>query len=321
MRWAFDTAWGDREDGVVVAPRRSKAGSRGSAEARLLCPTDAELFSALCALREAPSPFDPERGSDWRIVHRWLVRWVHQGPSPDDLRQHVVLRLNTSVRTMNATGPAEAKGWLLTVARNLRRDQISKRNRQREWRGMRVIGDSEHGPTPHAVDVLEAQPAERRPEDLAVLADWRDRLFDRVDRWLEETPRSPTKRLGDRQRAQAAWLANVEGLAIGEIAGRLGDGAPRKDTLYKWIERGREEVLLPLIETWEREVAARSGKSAEAEPISVLRSILVAARRADAGRPRPERRRDGPVSPKEHCTSIQQKAGERDPGSGGDSHA
>jgi DNA-directed RNA polymerase specialized sigma24 family protein len=258
------------------------------------------LYYALCALRDADPRFAKELGWAWRIVSAWLDEHVRSGPDPDDLRQTVILRLYRSAGTMKATTAREAKAWLGRIARNLLHDQRGHRKRRRDWGGMRVIDGAEGEPAVHLVDLLPAAEVERTPQDVEHLAQFRDRLFDRVDRWLSGNVRRPAKRSGDRLRAETAWLANVEGFDAGEISARLGEAAPAKGTLYKWVERGREEVLLPTLEAWLDELAPDASRSnAEEEvgdarvSVAQARELLVSCRRADAGRPRTHDRKDG----------------------------
>jgi len=112
-----------------------------------------------------------------------------------------------------------------------------------------------------------------------------------VHRALEAGTFSAAKRQLRRTQAHAAVLRLVcewDGDAIIEA---LDHGEPlTKARVYKWVERGRA----PVREGLDRWAATADGE--EIVLIEVLRE-LIDARRADAGRPRPERRRSSGGDP------------------------
>ena len=117
-------------------------------------------------------------------------------------------------------------------------------------------------------------------------------VLERVAVWIAHNVKSPVKRQGDLRRAQVALLANVRGFGYDAIVEALSvTPPPSKAAVYKWIERGREQVLLPALSEWEHPVAA------------ALIEQLIDSRRGDAGKPRPKRR--GAVSRRSEAPSSQ----------------
>lgn len=235
------------------------------------------LFDALVALRDAPDPAHPALGWAWREVHTFVsTRLRGASPDADDIGQLTLWKVMKGVRNVAAETPAGAEAWLRQVHRSAVADHHRKRD---PVKGALDRGD-ERGPS--VVERLAAPEPERREDDEARLDTVTEALMDRVEDWLAVHVSRPSKRRGDRQRAQVAWMANVLGKDTPTIATELGLGQSR-DTLYKWIERGREQVLLPVITAWEAE-------SEDATVPREIRSILESTRRADAGKPRPDRR-------------------------------
>jgi hypothetical protein len=118
-----------------------------------------------------------------------------------------------------------------------------------------------------------------------------ERLLAHVGLALEETERNESKRLLRATQAKACVLRLVHEADAEAIAAALDVGEPlAKDRIYKWIERGRPVVLLGL-EHWERASAPEDVEHVQ-DIARALREI-VEERRADAGLPRPTRRKDG----------------------------
>ena len=95
--------------------------------------------------------------------------------------------------------------------------------------------------------------------------------------------RDPAHRGLDRD-AESPLVDRLEADAPGRDAGPLG-----RDRIYKWVERGRP-IVVAALDRW----ASRCGEgSIEAGIAAVVREI-VEARRVDAGKPRPDRRKGTP---------------------------
>lgn len=241
------------------------------------------LFEALDALRGARDASGPETGWAWRVVDRWIDARLKRPPREhDDIRQRTLIKVMKGVAGMQADTPPAAEAWLRRVHRSATNEHhrghdpvtVGLRTERRDDDGRGVL-ERLAAPEP------ERNEADRRLVDAAVAA-----VLERVERWLEQEVRSPTKRLGDRRRAECALMANVLGLEPDEIAARL-EVEVSRSALYKWVERGREGVLMPVLEAW----AAQQEDDPEGARLAVaLGQILRGARRSDAGKPRPGRR-------------------------------
>ncbi len=261
-------------------------------------PLDREaLFEALSALRGAPDPSAPVLAWAWHSVNGFVDHRLRRpSRAHDDVRQRTLIKVLRGVAGMQADTPAGAEGWLRTVYRSARTEHHRGLDPVREaLRHER--GDEGLGPR---VDRLAALPPERTEDDVARLEAAREAVLGRVDAWLEANVTKPSKRVGDRRRAAIAWTANVLGRDVEAIRESFGI-EEKRDTVYKWIERGREQVLLPAMAAWERELEAAGEDAAVPQALS---EILRGARRADAGKARPGRRS---VSRAQDGTSVQSK--------------
>ena len=241
------------------------------------------LLEALETLRDARDPAAPAVGWAWRTVDTWIDRRLRlRDDEHDDVRQRALLKVMRGVSNMSADTPAGAVAWLRTVHRSAKMEH--HRGLDPVSAGLKTERRDAKGRT--EVERLVAGEPERSDDDRERLDRVIVAVLERVERWLDENVSRPSKRVGDRRRAECALMANVMGLEPDEIEERLGTGASRS-ALYKWIERGRESVLLPVLETWaaEAEDDPEGARVAEA-----LREILEGSRRADAGKPRPGRR-------------------------------
>lgn len=240
------------------------------------------LYDALIALRDAENPADPVLGDAWRAIsdaidrHHRLDERMH-----DDVRQRALLKVLRHVTTLSAESPGQAHAWLARVHRSAHIEQLRQAGERLVSRALtQTPKDSGVG----WVDGFEAERAPVARDDEAALEQALDRVLDRVHRYLSDRVADPEKRAAGYRRAQIALLANVRGLTVTELSEklRLGDSVS-KAALYKWIERGREQVLIPALEGWDDPVG------------ETLAGLLQEARRADAGKSRPARRK-APVS-------------------------
>lgn len=240
------------------------------------------LLEALVTLRDANDPSSPELAWAWRAVDAWVDR-RHRRPERehDDVRQRTLMKVMRGVGGMQADTAAGAAGWLRRVHDSAVYEHhrghdpvaVGLKHERRDERGRGVI-DRIAAPAP------DRSAEDRRRVDAALTA-----VLERVERWLEDNVSRASKRIGDRRRAECALMANVLGHEPDEIAEAMGLEVSRS-ALYKWIERGREEVLLPTLAAW-----AGDGDDPEGARLAgALGEILEGARRSDAGKPRPGRR-------------------------------
>jgi DNA-directed RNA polymerase specialized sigma24 family protein len=246
--------------------------------------SDDHLAAALFALREASDPSAPRFEWAWRAIAGYLAR---ARPAPkerdrDDICQRALLKVLAGVRAMEADTPVSAIAWLKTVYRSAFVDHFRGHGDRELDRALnrtpkRDDGFLERIVAPEAEEALDGEGED--PDRIL------ERAKERVHVWLAENVARPSKRLGDYRRAEIALLANVFEKSAAEIRVELGLGDDvETGTIYKWIERGREDTLLPAFESWDDR--ARAG----------LVEVLVGARRSDSGKPRPERRRAPSVS-------------------------
>jgi hypothetical protein len=261
--------------------------------------SDQILADALFALRDAAEPSAPSLDWAWRSVSSYLsrARPLPKERDRDDIRQRSLLKVLAGVRAMDADTPVRAIAWLKSVHRSAYIDHFRGAGDRELDRALDRTPKRDDGgyleriPEPDADVEIASEPAVE-----AVL----ERAKERVHRWLaDEVPRV-AKRLGDYRRAEIALLANVRDKNAGEIRAELGLGEEiATATIYKWIERGREETLLPALENWDD--PARAG----------VLSVLLGARRSDSGKARPERRRGRSVSSARTPTSKKRKKSDR----------
>lgn len=239
------------------------------------------LWTHLCALRDAQSPTDPRNDRHWREVARWIEQaFPGRSRDLDEARQETLVTLMRHVPSMRAEGPLQAAKWIGTILRRKRIDAARARRadpiEQALWSERRRDG------APARLEAVEAPPP---PVDRGALLEVIATALEHVHRALEETEGNASKRQLRRTQAQAALLRLVLDEDAEAIAAALEHGEPlAKDRIYKWVERGRAVVRLGL-DRW-----AREDDPDAAEVIAVLRGAMN-ERRADAGVPRPERRK------------------------------
>jgi hypothetical protein len=247
--------------------------------------SDDHLADALFALRDASDPSAARLEWAWRAIAAYLAR---ARPAPkerdrDDICQRSLLKVLAGVRSMEADTPVSAIAWLKTVYRSAFVDHFrGQADRELDRALNRTPKRDEHG-------FLERIPASEPEEGPDRGGEDGDRILERakerVHVWLAENVQRPSKRLGAYRRAETALLANVFEKSAAEIRVELALGEEiETGTIYKWIERGREDTLLPAFESWDDPARA------------ALVALLLGARRIDSGKPRPERRRAPSVS-------------------------
>ena len=238
------------------------------------------LLEILEVLRDAEDLASTELAWAWRGLSDYIDRRHRlKDREHDDVRQRTLLKVMGAIGRMEADTPGRAAAWLRRVHGSARVDH-------HRTLGTKLMDDALKT-TPKDGDVsfmdrvgpvTDAEDEPQRDEEEALEAAL-DQVLERAEAWIANNVKSPVKRQGDLRRAQVALLANVRGYDYDAIVAALDiSSAPSKGAVYKWIERGREQVLLPALEGWDDPVATALGE------------LLVGARRADAGKARPQRR-------------------------------
>lgn len=198
----------------------------------------------------------------------------------EDARQEALLSLMKHVTGMRAETAGQAAAWVKTIVRHKRLDVYRARRRDPVTSG---LGSSDDEP-------WDRLASDDRPSLRA------DALHRLAETWLEHCHRAlefdvagARRRAMKRLQAQAAVLRLLLGCEADEIAETLvTPSPPSKEQIYKWVERGRATLQLGLAH-W-KDVSAKEEREAM-EPVWEVLNELTATRRADAGRPRPARRK------------------------------
>ena len=212
-------------------------------------------------------------------------RMLGSGADAEDARQETLITLTRHVGRMRAEGPLQAAKWISTIYRRKRIDRMRARQVDPVTRGLATARRTDDRPGP--LDRLESI------DEPSLADDALDRVIEtvlgHVHAALEDTVPNTRKRALRRVQAHAALLRLVCEWDSAAIVSALDYGDPiGNDRLYKWIERGRAPLLLGL-ERW-MESTPEDQREDVGRAVEALREA-VHARRADAGKPRPERRR------------------------------
>lgn len=254
--------------------------------------TPESLYLALDALRAADDPFERRHDAAWRVIEEWL-RGTFPGTTPEiqDARQETLITIARSVGGMEARVPLQAAKWVSTIHKRKRVDGLRARVRDPVHlgleRGRRREGDEER---PRLVERLEA--GDEGALDAGAIERILATIEEHVEAHLATLEKSDARRHLLRQQARATLHRVLLGADVAELAATLdlasdAPGEPvARDRVYKWVERGRPIVLAGL----DRWVAEQGDGSVAADVAAVVRE-LIEARRSDAGRPRPERRK------------------------------
>lgn len=247
--------------------------------------TPERLYRALVRLREASDPRQAAYLPDWRVVQEFL-RDLHpaRDADSDEAQQETMLAILYGVASMDAETPLAAAKWVARIYRNKRVDVARARARNPVDRGLARTRDDE------GASALEHLAAEDGPP---IAPDVLERVLaaveEQVDAHLRETEPKPEVRHLRRLQARAALHRLVLGAEFEDIVAVLDAGEPlSRDRVYKWVERGRA-VVTAALERWVRS----GGEGSTVAEIAVAVREIVEERRADAGRPRPARRRRG----------------------------
>lgn len=244
-------------------------------------PPPEPLFEELLALRDAADPTAPEHEARWRRVADWLESaFAGKSAEAEDARQETLISLLRHVGGMQAVAPLQAAKWVSTIHRRKRVDALRARKADPVRQAM-----AREPRDPKATPLLERVEAEdTRRLTPAMLERLVTSVLEQVHLAVEASVKSPRKRLLRRTQAQATLLRLVCGWDAEAIIAALDHGEPiGKDRLYKWVERGRAPVREGL-ERWMRE-------DPESRDVAEVLLEIVDERRADAGKPRPDRRK------------------------------
>jgi DNA-directed RNA polymerase specialized sigma24 family protein len=248
--------------------------------ARLAYPLCVTLLEALHVLGRRPGDRSVDHAV--RAVYAWLDRRFRRQREHDEVRQITLVKVARAATTFAGTTVAEAESWVSRVYQRTGIDLGRKRTAS-PLDGKRSTGTDAFDP----LDLVAAEPPSEAPgEDTeAALEELLDVLLDRVDEFIQTAATRPAQRAKMRRQAEVAILRKVWRLSGPEILALLVD-CPSEATLYKWIERGRDKVLLPTLEAWDE--PGISG--ATRRFVEEIRALLVAGRRADHGVSRPKGR-------------------------------
>jgi len=240
------------------------------------------LYETLDVLRHSDDPFASVHGARWRVIEGWVrARHRHdQQGDRDDVIQETLLAIGRNVVRMDATTPAAAAKWASIILRRKHVDAIRGRMRRSDR-------DARGGPAgEEELDQIEGPPPPVPPE---LLEDRHDRIEAVVLAYIEEEVQAPLQRVTRRAQARACLHRLVRDLDIDEVDARLRLPDPiSKERLYKWIERGRPTVAAAM-----RAWTQATPDDDEVRAMAQVVIELVETRRADAGKPRPERRHGG----------------------------
>lgn len=220
----------------------------------------------------------PHHAPAWGIVRAW-IRGRGRGADAEDIEQEALFAVMRNVQRMTAEVPLAAAKWISTILRHKHIDQIRARNVDALDHGLAHSAD--HDP----LESVQADSEVRATPEM--LEDRYGRIEEAILRFVEESESRPSLRLTKRAQGRAAFYRLVREFDSDDVEAAIAFPEPiGKDRLYKWIERGRE-VVAQAMDAWQ----ARAPHDAE---VAAIRDVVVdtmLARRADAGQPRPERRK------------------------------
>lgn len=202
------------------------------------------------------------RAQGWRAVTA-LAKRALPGCHDEDARQDALLRAFESVHALRATHGPGIAAWVRTICRHA---AIAR------FRARRVM----HVP----LDLVEHQCAAVDPAWTSASVDIViEHISNRIDTHVARMEPEGDRRERRRLQALVALRRTVMGESLDDVARALSLNLS-DDLLAKWVERGR-----PVL------VAALADADPEVEELYAGVAALAMRRRADAGRPRPLRRR------------------------------
>ncbi len=242
------------------------------------------------------------------VLYGWLDAHHDRKHGHSEFRQRTVIKAYRRASRCRATDRRGAEAWLNRIYLNVVRD--AHRARRRDPLAQNVDAFE-------TLDRLAAESGEPATagdeEELPLHEEW---LFDELDRWLAGAFERPGPRQKARTQAEVAWERHIRQASPAVILAELTD-PPATATLYKWVERGREKVLLPFVGSL---LAGEDLPPPKRSFCAELQRLLQGARRADAGKPRHGRRARPPVSPEGAASSVQYDEPPQDAEAEGDRH-
>ncbi|MFW6066982.1 MAG: sigma factor [Myxococcota bacterium] len=251
--------------------------------------SDDRTYRAIRELREADDPHAPELHPHWVVLRETVQRYARRVggggfADRDETASESVIKLHRALPSIEANDEASTRAYIKKVVHRTYLDRVRERQRRRE----RFDGDyAQAEPGDSLLARIAAEPpADPRLHDPDALAPYEDALWNRIDAFVEARTR-PHARLAARNRAHMAYERIVRRRSPEELHG-ASDREVKIGTLYQWVHRGREDVLIPVVEDW---VAETGGEGEEGAFAAQLLAILRESMRRDAGEPRPGRRK------------------------------
>ena len=229
----------------------------------------------------------------------------------DDLRQDAFIKVQRNIERMEAENATSACAWLKKILKRLNIDAYRKIPR-----GMLSLDAATHvDGTPLLKTLAAEDKSEREPIDSGELDAHRNAMQDMLRGFIEASGTRRSAVNTAYRNAIIAFRVVVEGASAEEIRESM-EGVDKKtkvNTIQQWASRGRTGVMIPALEWWMLQLKPESSLHHYAE---VLLGLMSKKARSDAGRARPERRKDlleaPPVSDAEHCSSDQYEDDEAD---------
>lgn len=242
-------------------------------------PNPDELLSALRSLQRATDPYDRRHGSDWQVIDAFMRASVPIRSERDqDAHQEALFAIARNVGNFDDFHPLAAAKWVIVIRRRRAIDLIRQNARDPVARGLSRLTDPEMDEP--LTQISDAQLPDVAGDALDAIA---CSLQDAVEGHLQASSMSAASRHMARQQARASIERILLGEELNTIIERLGgDERLSADRVYKWVERGRPTVLAA-IDRW--------AVDRDESIVAALRELFE-KRRADAGQPRPSRRKN-----------------------------
>jgi DNA-directed RNA polymerase specialized sigma24 family protein len=236
-------------------------------------PTGQELYEALVALKAIEAPVSHSVAG---VIFEKLF-WLHKrrrsfvtGAS-EEVVVEAWLKAVHGLGKFRGSSAGEAVSWLHRIARSVSIDEHRKQKRER--RAFTLV-EAPEPPVSPSLDMLPLDDGEAEGE--AFLLELRDEHLGAFC-----AARFPRRRAA-RQQVELAYLAAMDRDAYAAVL-READDDRERQSLHKKMGRGRDELWLPFLESFEREQALERFQHVL---IRGLIEALEATRRADHGRPR-----------------------------------
>jgi len=224
--------------------------------------TTSELHAALRTVGRTDGARDPRA---WLVIERHVRRVLPQDRD-DDARQNALLAIVVHAHSLETSEMRGAHAWLHAVCRSQLVNELRTKCR------LQLVTEDDVGMRSRAL-----APANPPPELAEMVL---QRLDELIVCYVRTTTRDPNRRARKAAQARAA----IRRVVLEETLPDVMAIAPAPPPLLtKWVERGRKVVLDAL----EAERAADPDMVDFFEPVAAL----MRKRRADAGRPRPARRK------------------------------